>query len=173
MSLLYAFLSSPVLGLEDVRATIHDMRLPDGRTIWVDEIDRPRSRTEPSLVTIDDLFRLIREASVLLILLGSERHGSGLRIDDQTAHVSYWEAELFYAVLLGKTVQVFEVDGFQPDAKLAALLEMFRHALPPDRMVGATPKIAHRGRSSRLPAASTVTSSSEAECREALAQDAC
>jgi hypothetical protein len=138
--MLYAFLSSPVRGLEDVRAAIHDLKLPEGRTIWVDEVDRPRSRTEPSLVTMDDLFRLIREASVLLVLLGSERHGSGLRIDDQTAHVSYWEAELFYAVLLGKTVQVFEVDGFQPDAKLAALLEMFRHALPRTAWSGPHPR---------------------------------
>lgn len=140
MPMLYAFLSSPVLGFENVRAAIHDLKLPDGRAIWVDEIDRPRSRTEPSLVTIDDLFRLIREASVLLVLLGSERHGSGLRIDDQTVHVSYWEAELFYAVLLGKTIQVFEADGFQPDAKLAGLLEMLRHALPRTAWSGPHPR---------------------------------
>ncbi len=136
----YAFLSSPVRGLEDVRAAIHDLNLPDGRAIWVDEIDRPRSQTEPSLITIDDLFRLIREASILLVLLGSERHGSGLGIDDQTAHVSYWEAELFYAVLLGKTVQVFEIEGFQPDAKLAGLLQMFRHALPRAAWSGPHPR---------------------------------
>jgi hypothetical protein len=92
----------------------------------VDEIDHPRSPTDPSLVTVEDLFLLIREASVFLILLGSERHGTGLRIGSQTAHVSYWEAELFYAVLLGKTVQVFEVEGFQPGAKLAALLTRLR-----------------------------------------------
>ena len=136
----YAFLSSPVRGLEDIRGAIHDLKLPDGRTIWVDEIDRPRSRTDPSLITMDDLFSLIGKASVLLVLLGSDRHGSGLRIDDQTVHVSYWEAELFYAVLLGKTVQVFEVEGFQPDAKLARLLEMFRHALPRTAWSGLHPR---------------------------------
>lgn len=130
MPIPYAFLSSPVRGLKDLRGAIHDLPLTDGRTIWVDEIDRPRSLTDPSLVTMDDLFRLIRESTVLLVLLGSERHGSGLKIDDQTAHVSYWEAELFYAVLVGKAVQVFEVEGFHPDAKLARLLEMFRRALP-------------------------------------------
>jgi hypothetical protein len=129
--MLYAFLSSPVRGLQDVRAAVHDLKLTHGRTIWVDEIDHRRSPREPSLVTVEDLFRLIREASVFLILLGSDRHGTGLRIGSQTAHVSYWEAELFYAVLLGKTVQVFEVEGFQPGEKLAALLAMFRGALPP------------------------------------------
>lgn len=138
--MLYAFLSSPVQGLKDIRAAIHDLNLPDGHRTWADEIDQPRSRTEPSLVTMDDLFRLIQEASVLLVLLGTERHGSKLRIDDQTAHVSYWEAELFYAVLIGKTVQVFEIDGFQPDAKLARLLEMLRHALPRTAWSGPHPR---------------------------------
>jgi hypothetical protein len=113
--MLYAFLSSPIRGLEDIRAAIHDLGLP----------------TEPSLVTLEDLFRLIREASVFVVLLGSERHGTGVRIGDRTAHVSYWEAELFYAALLGKDVQVFELEGFQPGEKLTALLSMLRRALPP------------------------------------------
>lgn len=138
--MLYAFLSSPVKGLKDIREAIHDLKLPDGRTIWVDEIDHPRSDDEPSFVTLEDLFRFICEASVFLILLGSDRHGTGLRIGSQTAHVSYWEAELFYAVLLGKPTQVFEIEGFEPGDKLGAMLAMFRRALPRTAWSGPHPR---------------------------------
>jgi hypothetical protein len=40
--MVYAFLSSPVYGLEDIRTAIHELKLPYGRTIWVDEINNPR-----------------------------------------------------------------------------------------------------------------------------------
>jgi len=128
--MIYAFLSSPVKGLRDIREDIHDLALPDGRTIWVDEIDNPRTLTDPAFVTVDDLFARIREASVLLILLASEKHGTGLQIAGQDAHVSYWETELFYATLLRKDIQVFEVEGFKPNAKLAALLKMLQRVFP-------------------------------------------
>lgn len=75
--MVYAFLSSPVQGLRDTRAAIHELKLPDGMEIWVDEIDHPRSKTDPSLLTVEDLFRHIQEASVFLVLLGTERHGWG------------------------------------------------------------------------------------------------
>ena len=129
-SKIYAFLSSPVEGLLNIRAGIHNLALPDDKTIWVDEIDNPRSLTDPAFTTVDDLFARIREASVLLVLLGTERHGTGLSIAGHEAHVSYWEVELFYAILLAKDVQVFELEGFVPSAKLAELLRMLRHALP-------------------------------------------
>jgi tetratricopeptide (TPR) repeat protein len=128
--MIYGFLSSPVRGLRDIREDIHDLALPDGRTIWVDEVDNPRTLTDPAFVTVDDLFARIREASVLLVLLGTERHGTGLEIAGHAAHVSYWETELFYAMLLGKDVQVFEQEGFAPDAKLGALLRMLQRVLP-------------------------------------------
>lgn len=135
----YAFLSSPVKGLEDIRAGIHDLKLPEGRAVWVDELDRPRFH-EPSLVTMDDLFRQIRDADVFIVLLGSERHGSGLTINGEPAHVSYWEAELFYAVLLKKAIHVFEIEGFRPGIKLDALLKMLRYALPSDAWSGPHPR---------------------------------
>ncbi|MGA2185946.1 MAG: hypothetical protein ABSH47_23240 [Bryobacteraceae bacterium] len=128
--MIYAFLSSPVKGLRDIRADIHDLKLPAGRTIWVDEIDKPRPLTDPAFVTVDDLFSRIREASVLLVLLGSEKHGTGLQIAGHAAHVSYWETELFYAMLLGKDVQVFELEGFAPGEKLGELLRILQGVLP-------------------------------------------
>ncbi|MDP1547865.1 MAG: hypothetical protein Q8L87_17795 [Anaerolineales bacterium] len=135
----YAFLSSPVKGLEGIRTGVHDLKLPGDRAVWVDEVDHPRSH-EPSLVTMDDLFRQIRDADVFIVLLGSERHGSGLTINGEPAHVSYWEAELFYAVLLKKTIHVFEIEGFKPGIKLDALLKMLRYALPSDAWSGPHPR---------------------------------
>ena len=128
--MVYAFLSSPVYGLEDIRTAIHELKLPYGRTIWVDEINKPRLKGEPVFYTIEDLFKLIQQASVLIVLLANERHGSKLVIKQKEAHVSYWETEFFYAVLTGKCVQVFEVEGFQPGEELAALLKILHGALP-------------------------------------------
>lgn len=128
--MVYAFLSSPVYGLEDIRTAIHELKLPYGRTIWVDEINNPRPKGESVFYTIEDLFKLIQKASVLIVLLVNERHGSRLVIEQKEAHASYWEVELFYAVLTGKRVQVFEVEGFQPGEKLAALLKILHRALP-------------------------------------------
>ena len=78
--MVYAFLSSPVYGLEDIRTAIHELKLPYGRTIWVDEINKPRLKGEPVFYTIEDLFKLIQQASVLIVLLANERHGSKLVI---------------------------------------------------------------------------------------------
>ncbi|MCG8012208.1 MAG: hypothetical protein JAY64_10975, partial [Candidatus Thiodiazotropha weberae] len=111
------------------------MELPDNRGIWVDELDDFRTSDELDREdtfgdTLEGLFRRIRESQEFLILLGSDWYGTGLRIDDQIAHVSYWEAELFYAILLGRKVRVFEVAGFQPNGKLEILLGMLRNAIP-------------------------------------------
>lgn len=135
----YAFLSSPVRGLEELRQAVHDLELPDARTVWVDEINRGRPAGELSFLTIEHLFRIIREADVFLVLLGTQSHGTGIEVGSENAHASYWEAELFYAVLLGKKVQVFEIDGFHPRPKLARLLTMFRRALPPAAWSGPHP----------------------------------
>ncbi len=133
--MVYSFLSSPVKGLADIRKAVHELELPDNRGIWVDEIDNFRSSDELEKEdtfgdTLEGLFCLIRESKEFLVLLGSDWYGTGLRIGDQVAHVSYWEAELFYAILLGKKVHVFEVDGFQADGKLEILLNMLRRAIP-------------------------------------------
>jgi hypothetical protein len=49
------------------------------------------------------------------------------------AHTSYWEAELFYALLLLKETPVFEIDGFSPEPKLAAVLDVLRVSVPRER----------------------------------------
>ena len=131
----YAFLSSPVKGLEDIRQAVHELELPGNRSIWVDEEDNYRAREELEKEdafgdTLEGLFKRIREAQVFLILLGSDWYGSGLRVGSEVAHISYWEAELFYAILLGRRVHVIELEGFKAEGKLEILLNMLRRALP-------------------------------------------
>lgn len=133
----YAFLSSPVYGLEEVRQRIHGLELPDGRSIWVDEIDRPRAiATVDPFDTIDDLFALVRKSSAFLVLLSKGRYGTSIKVGGPHAHVSFWEAELFYAVLSGKPVQVFVLDDFAPDPKLSSLLSILDFALPRESWSG-------------------------------------
>ncbi len=133
--MLYAFLSSPVNGLRDLRQEVGALPLPDNHTIWVEEVDNYRTSKElkkedPFGYTLEVLFRRIREAQIFLVLLGVDRYGSGLRMGNEIAHVSYWEAEIYYAILLGKRVHIIEVEGFQANRKLEVLLNMLRAALP-------------------------------------------
>lgn len=133
----YAFLSSPVYGLKEVRQRIHDLELPNGQAIWVDEIDRPRTiATDDPFDTIDDLFALVRRSSAFLVLLSKERYGTSIKVGERQAHVSFWEAEIFYAALVGKPIQVFLLDDFAPDPKLAALLSILDFALPRESWSG-------------------------------------
>lgn len=133
----YAFLSSPVKGLKEVRERIHDLVLPNGRSIWVDEIDHARAvDTVDHFDTIDDLLGLIRRSQVFLVLLSKERYGTSISVSGQEAHVSFWEAELFYAVLSGKPVKVFLLDDFAPTPRLSALLSILNRALPRESWSG-------------------------------------
>jgi len=125
-----AFISSPVKGLNAVREEIHQIKLPDGRQIYIDELDHPRHKGEPPFVTIKDLFDRIRNTPEFIVILATPRHGSSLQIGNHKAHTSYWEAELFYALLLLKEVHVLEVDGFLPEPKLAAILNVLKASAP-------------------------------------------
>ena len=132
----FAFLSSPGQGLKQLREEIKALPLPGGRTIWVDEIDDWQADKRLPFVTIAGCFQRIRESEILLVLLSGSRYGSPVEVGSQKAHVSYWETELFYASLLGKKVQVFLVDDFSPDPKLASLLSLLHQHLPRERWSG-------------------------------------
>lgn len=95
-------------------------------------IEREKSEKKKILLadTLEGFFKRIREVQIFLILLGGDWYGSGLRVGSEDAHVSYWEAELFYAILLGKEIHVIEVKGFKAEGKLEILLNMLRRALP-------------------------------------------
>lgn len=129
------------MGLRDIRREVHELVLPDNRSIWVDEDDNYRlpkelEKEDTFSDTLEGLFQRIREAQIFLILLGSDWYGTGLRVGSEAAHVSYWEAELFYAILKGKRVHVIEVEGFQAEGKLEILLNMLRGALPRSAWTG-------------------------------------
>lgn len=141
MSTHYAFLSSPLLGLQEVRGRIHDLDLPDEKRVWVDELDR-RNLPEDSFEILDDLFDRIRKSSVFIVLLSNERYGTPLPVGQEQAHASFWEAELFYAALSGKPIKVFWIESAgrktetSPDPRLASLLQILRFALPRESWSG-------------------------------------
>ncbi len=127
--ILHAFISSPVRGLEDDRRQIRALTRDDGLKVYVDEIDHPRASGE-GFLTLEDLFGRIRAARLVVVLLATPRHGSGIPVGTEKAHVSYWEAELFFCILQNKPIQVFVTDDFRPGPELAALLTLFQRALP-------------------------------------------
>ncbi len=98
-------------------------------------MDHLRDDNEPSLVSMAELFEQIREAQHFIVLLATPRHRSPLVIDALTAHVSCWEAELFYALLLLKKTHVFEVTGFNPESALIPVLDIVRGAVPQEQWI--------------------------------------
>ncbi len=136
----YAFLSSPVEGLEEVRHRIHDLALPNGNIVWVDEIDR-QYLPDDHFEILDDLFGLIRKSSIFLVLLARQRYGTSLIISRQQAHASFWEAELFYAALTGRRIKIFLIDDephlqSEPEPRLRSLLQILQFALPQEDWAG-------------------------------------
>lgn len=119
----------------DVRAEIK-RAVANAADIWVDEIDAPTSAG--SFSTVERLFRLISRSDELIILMLGSAHGSGIPIigPDVVAHASFWEAELFYAALIGKPLSVFVETDFAPEPKLEQLLSVLRDTLPRDRWRG-------------------------------------
>lgn len=136
----YAFISSPVRGLKDDRESLHQLGLPDGREVYVDEIDHPRVVGGPAFATLEDLFIQIRRSEVFVVLLATPRHGGPLPFGAEKAHVSYWEAELFYAALIAKPMRVFVTDDFRPEPELAGLLKLLQNVLPRESWFGPFPR---------------------------------
>jgi len=120
----------------DVRAEIKHAAA-NAADVWVDEIDAPTSAG--SFSTVERLFRLIDRSDELVILMLGSAYGSGIPIIEPNApaHVSFWEAELFYAALVGKPLSIFVEEGFAPEPKLEQLLGVLRGAIPRDRWRGS------------------------------------
>lgn len=71
----------------------------------------------------------------MILILFDSKFGSRIPGSDHdesapAVHSSFWEAELFYATLIGKPVEVFVMEGFSPEPRLDELLALLRQALP-------------------------------------------
>ncbi len=135
----FVFLSSTIGApgdyRRDIRAEIKRLVLAEA-DVWIDEIDAPTSMAV--FTTIDRLFGLISRCDELIILMLGSAHGSGIPIAgrERPAHVSFWEAELFYAAVSTKPLSVFVEADFRPEPKLEQLLTVLQDALPRRRWHG-------------------------------------
>jgi len=108
-----------------------------GRPVWVAECSRPDLKGKEPLEIVDCLLANVRRSDVFICLLGGKRrgqdeHGTLVQIGEKVSAVSYFETEVFMAALLGKPIEVFVAEDFDPGPRLASLLEMLRFALPPE-----------------------------------------
>ncbi len=72
----------------------------------------------------------VRDSDVYVAVVRSN-HGSGVAINGaERTMASFFELELFEAALLQMPVYVFVLDGLQPSARLAGLLELLKPAIP-------------------------------------------
>jgi hypothetical protein len=72
----------------------------------------------------------VRESDTYVAVI-THRHGSGVHFSTtQQAQASYFELELYEAAVLRKPSYVFLLKGFEPEKRLASLLDLLAPALP-------------------------------------------
>ncbi len=138
----FAFLSSVFEDPKDeplpIRQRIWALGEAYGRPVWAADfppLRRARLSGLASLDRLDECLRNIQRSQIFICLL-HKRHGSSVEIPGTTEkwRASYFELEIFEAVLLGKPIYVFESDIFAPEQPLQELLNTLGPALKlPDR----------------------------------------
>src|SRR5262249_37844317 len=104
------------------------------------ELARPDlnlTNKEP-LDVVDTLWQSVRNCEVFVCLLGGGQHdgreyGTRVLVAERASSVSYFEAEVALALMLGKPIEVFVAEGFEPRPRLATFVELLRQAVPPSQ----------------------------------------
>ncbi len=110
--------------------------VPDSRPLtWVAEESEPGLSTAEHFAIVDRLVEVLRTSDIYLCILGDRRrgldeHGSLVPVQQKDSAVSYFEVELYAAVMYEKPVLISVLDGFSPGPRLEALLQLLRFALP-------------------------------------------
>lgn len=125
-----AFLSSLFGEHKVLREKLHLLAEECGVHLWVAEIDEPYLSSP--LEIVDTLLREVRKADYYICILGPRGHGTPVAVHGKETNVSYFELEIFQAALLQKSITVLVTKGFDPDERLASLIQMLRFALPSD-----------------------------------------
>src|SRR5580765_5499786 len=107
------------------------------RNVWVAELAMPDlnlTNKEP-LDVVDTLWQSVRNCEVFVCLLGGSRqhsraYGTKVSIAERPSAVSYFEAEVALALMLGKPIEVLVAEGFDPGPRLAAFVGLLRRAVP-------------------------------------------
>jgi tetratricopeptide (TPR) repeat protein len=133
----FAFLSSVFEEPEGkplpIRERIWTLGQTYGRPIWAADfplVRRAQLGGLSPLDKVDECLRNIQRSQIFICLL-HKRHGTGVGIPGTTQKwgASYFELEVFEAVLLGMPIYVFESNVFAPERPLRDLLDMLGPAL--------------------------------------------
>lgn len=118
-----AFLSSLVLGHENLRGRVHALGRGFGG-VYVAEIDEPVVSLDP-LAHADRLLELVRQTPIMFCILGAPQLGTSI----EPARASFFELELFQACLIRRPVHVIQYEHFTPSAMLREVLSALRPTL--------------------------------------------
>ncbi|MBS0470976.1 MAG: hypothetical protein JSR60_07885 [Proteobacteria bacterium] len=122
------FLSSLCWELSELRAKAY-ADVGHGRQIYVDECATPRNiAQQDDLTAADELIRRVREADLLVCVLGGRRHGTPIKVDGHQSAVSFFEIELYQAALWGKGVRIYVREDFEPEPRMESLLKVLDFA---------------------------------------------
>lgn len=132
-----AFLSSLYTEHKNLRSDIYDLNSSSETEIWVAEKSEPSLIDKEPLEIVDTLIERVRQSDLFICVLGGPHpsrgendHGTPIKVAGRPSNVSYFEIELYQAAMLRKPIHLFIAEGFNPDKRLKALLEIIRFALP-------------------------------------------
>jgi hypothetical protein len=111
-----------------LRTTLHEKF---GDALWIAEKSAPHLanlRGSRDLEIVDTCTDAISHATDFVCIFESGR-GSAIRVGDALANAAHFETELFHAVLAGKRVHAFVMEGFAPDPLVRELLDVVGAAL--------------------------------------------
>ncbi|MBI3568928.1 MAG: hypothetical protein HY084_12085 [Gemmatimonadetes bacterium] len=119
-------------GIREERARIHAHGQQYGdNAVWVDEISHPKEDGEfDPLRRVDDLLAEIDQSPLYLVLVGTDRAGSAIKVSTQSSQVSFFEIELFYAALRGRPIVVVERSDITRAPRTVEMLRLLRQTLP-------------------------------------------
>jgi hypothetical protein len=106
---------------------------PNRQIAWVAEHSE---KLGPGFETVDRLVEVLAQSDIYICILADDRHGSEkehgspIEVDGLASATSYFEIELYAAVMHQKIPYLFIQDGFSPAPRLEYLLRLLLRAFP-------------------------------------------
>jgi len=105
----------------------------DREIAWVAEWSEPGLGT--GLPAVDRLVEVLTQSDLYVCILadtrrGDKEHGSAIKVGDLISATSYFEIELYAAVMQQKEPYLFIQEGFSPGPRLEYLLRLLSFAFP-------------------------------------------
>ena len=106
---------------------------PNREIAWVAEHSE---KLGPGFETVDRLVEVLAQSDLYICILADDRHGSPkehgtpIEVDGLVSATSYFEIELYAAVMHQKIPYLFIQDGFSPAPRLEYLLRLLLRSIP-------------------------------------------